>query len=471
MREQDYSDEDLARIAGVNLSKVKKVTPKIDEASYSDEDLMKIAGINPEKGFFAKQRERGANMANLDLAVEEGKKLAPEAKFEKIGQFAGGINDVVSGLTGAAYHAGMTDKGEQRVNADLQRLAATPVGQAGIQALQKGGEIWNTYKQANPRTADLLIAGANIVGAAPVAMGMVKGLSPLTTIEKPQINLPRFKEALPTAEEIKNTAANLYKTASEKGGVLKSDMTNNFLDEIEKVKPTPIAGKLITSEDKKIIDAVDEFKVLRDTPLTLDDAQRLDEALGKKIDSFIDLKTGKPNKDGIKIMELQDKLRSTIDEAPEDMIEGGKEGFEALKDARKAWSNSIKVRDIERILERAKMMDNEATSIKAGFRTLYNNPNRMRGYTAAEKAAIKQAAESGIVGGTLRTILGSRLLGTMVGTGAGTAAGGPFGAAVGAGLGAAQSGLSRKVAAGLQTRRANKVIEEIGRNQKTLGKK
>lgn len=89
-------------------------------------------------------------------------------------------------------------------------------------------------------------------------------------------------------------------------------------------------------------------------------------------------------------------------------LETGKEGFEALKQGRQLWSRAAKLRDIEKIISRAEMTDNPATALKTGFRTLYHNPDRMRGYSADEKKLIKQAAESGIITDILRTF-GSRL--------------------------------------------------------------
>jgi hypothetical protein len=131
-----------------------------------------------EGGFIQEQRQRGAEMANLDYSaqqpIEQGGVTRPEAQIRKVGQFAGGITDAVGKGMTATFHALMTDKGEERLSNDLQRLAATPVGQAGIEAIQKGGELYGEFKKNNPRAAGLLEAGANIAGVLP----LIKGLSP-----------------------------------------------------------------------------------------------------------------------------------------------------------------------------------------------------------------------------------------------------------------------------------------------------
>lgn len=146
-----------------------------------------------EPSFLDQQRQRGAAMANLDYAAQQGQITQPEAQVRKAGNFAGGVNQAVGGVVEAGYHAAMTDSGEQRVKKDLQRLAATPVGQAGIEALKTGGEIWGTYKQANPRTAGIIEAGANIAMAAPLVKPLVSGL---TSAAKASVNAPEAIKAV-----------------------------------------------------------------------------------------------------------------------------------------------------------------------------------------------------------------------------------------------------------------------------------
>jgi hypothetical protein len=91
------------------------------------------------------------------------------------------------------------------------------------------------------------------------------------------------------------------------------------------------------------------------------------------------------------------------------MVEVNKAGFDALKEGRMLWSKQAKLRDIERIITRAEMSDNPATTIKTGFRTLFNNANKVKYFNETEKKLIKKAATTGIITDSLRTI-GSRLI-------------------------------------------------------------
>ena len=55
------------------------------------------------------------------------------------------------------------------------------------------------------------------------------------------------------------------------------------------------------------------------------------------------------------------------------------------------------------------MSDNSATVIRNGFKNIYNNPKKIRGYSAAEKKAIYKAGKDGSIVDLVKTF-GSRLL-------------------------------------------------------------
>lgn len=266
----------------------------------------------------------------------------------------------------------------------------------------------------------------------------------LKSIGKKAITLPAK-----TAEDLRNLSHVHYQMAAEKGGALKPEFTNKFLGEVEKIKPQTEAGRLLAG-DSRTTKIAESFKALKDRPINLAEAQEIDEFLGDTIDSLMD--GGRLTKEARKILDVQTSFREMIQKAPASDMVGGKEGFEALKEGRKLWSAYAKMRDIEKIVTRAEMMEQPATGIKTGFRTLYNNPSRMRGYTAAEREAVKKAAESGIVGDALK-ISSSRLLPIITASTGGGLTGTAAAQAIGAG--------SRSAAYKLQAGRAQEVADEI----------
>ena len=109
----------------------------------------------------------------------------------------------------------------------------------------------------------------------------------------------------------------------------------------------------------------------------------MDEELGRMAFESVD-NFGKMTKEGSQLYDLQTKLRDVIESAsPSDFV-GGKDAFETAKEARKYWAAQMRLRDIERIIERGLNAEQPATSIKNGFNSLLNS-KRFAQYTDAEK--------------------------------------------------------------------------------------
>lgn len=264
-------------------------------------------------------------------------------------------------------------------------------------------------------------------------------------------NLKSPKVAPKTADEIADMASKAYTRAAENGGLLKPQFTNKFLSEIEKATPQTEAGKLL-GKNNPVTKVLDDLAPKKGKPITLHEAQEIDEYMGDLIDAFTE--NGRLTKQGKRLLDVQTTFRNMIDNVGENGITGGREGFEALKEGRKLWSKAARMRDVEKIITRAEMMDNPATGIKTGFRTLFHNDKRMRGFTAEERKLIEKAANSGIVTDALRA-MGSRLIPI------GATATGNFGSAAAAQM---ATTASRNAATQLQMRRANRVLKEIAKD-------
>lgn len=265
------------------------------------------------------------------------------------------------------------------------------------------------------------------------------------------------KAPILAADDIKALANDSYKVAEQRGGILKPNVVNKFIDDVDSLAPQTAEGKLLAG-DNALTQTSAAIKQFRDKPLTLRSAQEIDEILGDKIDNFVDKTTGALSKEGKKLLDVQTAFRKNIDDAVESDMVGS--GFDSWKQGKQLWSAQAKTRDIEKIINRASMMENPVTGVKTGFRTLANNPSRMRGFTAAEQAAIKHAAKTGVPTGALK-FMGSRLISSMTGAIAGAAGGGPVGAALGMIGGAAAGTPFREAANALQMRRANDVLSKI----------
>lgn len=214
------------------------------------------------------------------------------------------------------------------------------------------------------------------------------------------------KSVIPNADELRTIGGGLYDGLDKIGGRMKPEIADKFVEQIQKMKPQTEMGKAYAGEND-FTKSVDRLAAaMKGKSISLGEAQELDELLGEEIDKFIE--NGVPTKQGKKLLDIQTSLRNMITESPEDHFVGGKEGFEQLSKARQVWAASRRVADIEKIMTRAELSPNPDNAIRSGFRALYTNQARMRGFSAEEKEAIKKAAESGIVG-DLIGMVGSRL--------------------------------------------------------------
>lgn len=321
-----------------------------------------------------------------------------------------------------------------------QQLAAAPVTQ-GASALGSAasGEL---ARQAGAGPLGQL--AANIAGG--LAGGSIGG--------RISGEMPKTPQRL-TADEIRQKSSETYQRAEQLGGVLKPETTDRFLDDIATIRPKDEVARQLGARDF-IAENSDVFESMRGQPMTLDRATAIDQRLTELLDNETLL--GKPTQNGRQILLAQQKLRDIIDNAMPDDVIGSTQGFYALKDARRLWSQQSKMRTVEAIIQRAQGMEQPATGIRTGFRTLLNNPNRLRGFSPQEVDAIKKASQTGITGNLFRAF-GSGLV--PIGAGVAGAAGGPIGAMASgiAGYGIQQG--SKAIGQAMQNARAENVAKLI----------
>lgn len=372
---------------------------------------------------------------------QKGQQGIEQAAEQQPAAFLGGE------LAGAVVGGGKMAKLAPKGLAQGMRTGGLPARMAKGAALGAGTSAVYGAGVANPdeiaqSAGESALAGGALGAAIPVAGQILKS-----------------KPAQVTAKQIRQAASQAYKKAAQQGGVLKSKVINSFIDEASSLTPQTAEGKLLAGDDP-FTKLVDNVKLLRNKNISLQGAQEIDEILGNKIDSFFDPKTGRLTKEGLKIQKTQQAFRKSIENAGVGDVVGSKSGFDALKEGRKLWSQAAKIDDIERIIARADQADNPATALRSGFRTLSNNPSRLRGFTNEERLAIKKAAKTGIITDTLR-VMGSRLLpiGAM-------ATGGGVGGVAATQLGSISA---RGLAGKAQAKKAEKVLQTIyGRGVKQL---
>ena len=256
-------------------------------------------------------------------------------------------------------------------------------------------------------------------------------------------------EKVPTASDVKAYSTAKYEESAAKGGLIYPKWTDDFLDNSQKEFKDYELG-LVGKEAQATLQNIDD--TIRGKHLTINNVNEIDKSLTAKINEM--WKTKGPTEDAFVLQRIQQNFRDMVDEIPDTAVAGGKDGVSAWKEAKKLWSASKRMEEVDDIIERASYMQNPATGIKTGFRNLKMNKKRLRGYSFKERKLIEKAAKTGKITGLLE-LTGSRLLPLMM-----TAKGGPLAGAAAYGV----SGAARAGASAMQTGRAKAVSDEIARN-------
>lgn len=295
------------------------------------------------------------------------------------------------------------------------------------------------------------------------ALGLVGAATLPRAITSTARNIPRSMQ-IPdeplTQVDIKRMATQSFDEAAELGATFTPNQVANKFDELlDDASPKAIAGKVLTSEDDTLIRHLDEFRGLRDAELSLDDIKRIDESIGNKITtSFVDTRTGQPNASGRKLMILQEDLREIVDDVPDTP------GNDALVNARRLWRTQLMLKELDDIAERASMTQNVGQSLRTGYRNLFLNKKRIRGWPDEAKELLKKAATPG-VGDDFLKLVSSRLPAIIMG---GT--GNIGGAATAHIIGAAGRGTDAAVGSlrGAQVQRS--IIDDTIKNLRTVNR-
>ena len=303
----------------------------------------------------------------------------------------------------------------------------------------------------NPRLArntQGVLDAVSLVPAGKAISATAKGTGKVAT--KTSAKLLSKKAVPKTTKELKEMAGAAFKQADELNATFTPSQVSGPLNKaLKEARPKPIAGKVLTQEDKLLLNHLDDYQGLNRKSLSLTDIKRIDESIGQKITtSFVDAKTGLPDANGRKLMILQENLRKIVDDVPDNAAN------DALINARRLWKAQTIMRDLDDIAERASMSPNTAQALRSGYKALYNNKKRMRGWPPEAKELLKKAATPSVSDAFLDTISG-RLLATIMG---GT---GNFGGAATAHIvGAAGRGTKAKIAAKAGARTQQAIVDD-----------
>ena len=260
----------------------------------------------------------------------------------------------------------------------------------------------------------------------------------------------------------KRVASHLYDVADNSGAYIQPGLVNRYMNYItnkaERTRLGSISGKHVPGA-QAFNDLVADLQTERNRPWSIREIHELDEDLGDLITADYKNNRGLSTV-GYKLLDAQRTLREMIDKATEADVGGGAAGFVALKSARQAYSQAMKLGDLERMEARAEATGDRLKSLRKQVDDLKTNSKKSRGYTPEELAALTSMAKNGVINTAVQAV-GKRLeflLPLWIEAHSGGLTGGLTSYGAVRGIRGATGWAAKKA----QTRRLNKAREVIG---------
>lgn len=349
---------------------------------------------------------------------------------------------------------------QQRMVGDMSRAVAglgTGMG-FGNAVADVAPEISSAVTQAPAMQARAAVGSAGAaggtreLGGGPIAQtmaGLGGGYLATRTPFTPE------QQEQPISQLLKSDARDAFADADTSGANFNQASSQQLPNDIESAMAK--TGKMNARLHGDTISVLDDLKNdAQDGNLSLEDLHQYRQNFQEVINNNLHPNGGmKP--DAMKANQAIDAIDNMIDNAknnPSAYIKNGSpEALDSFQNGLSLWAKSARANDIERIMDRADMMEQPATALRTGFRTLASNPKRMNMFDDESQDLIRSAADVSMPVEILRG-LGSRLISAVA---AGT---GHIGGAVVAQAGGA---IPRNLATQMQMNRAQAVLDNIAR--------
>lgn len=176
---------------------------------------MQVAQSSQELGLKGQLQERGAYLADIVDATQQGKQSIPEGIAQGVMGQVGAAGDIIGAglgkLAKGAYNL-LPEAGQKRISSDIQKFStmAKPYAQQYQQNLE-------AYNKENPRAGRNFEAIRELGNVIPV--GVAPGISKTAAKEafspfESALTALNTKTILPTGAELKEASSGLFKRAN-----------------------------------------------------------------------------------------------------------------------------------------------------------------------------------------------------------------------------------------------------------------
>lgn len=296
---------------------------------------------------------------------------------------AGGL---LTGGAGATTKAGGTVANSLRTGNTAARIAkgaaagAVSGGLYGAGAAEEGNRIEGAGRGA-------VLGGA--VGAAVPAIGA--GLSATGKGIKNTVIGATARDAdelADAAAKIKQSSNQAYQAMRQSGAVINRPRVVNISNKVEQAIAS--TGKLNKSLHGNTLSVLDDFKqAARNGDFTIEELDQYRQLFRDVINKGTDV-AGKIDPDAFKASKAIEMIDDLVDDLkPIDLRGGNTQAIDALKLGRSEYARARKFEAISDIINKS---GGDANKLKRDLTSLMNNPKKLRGFNAAEREALKQAA-------------------------------------------------------------------------------
>lgn len=400
------------------------------------------------------------------------------------GNLAGRGVDLIGNTAGSIMRQGRDIVTDPSINTVFLGGAASPKGQAvqqqigdiGRQGLgyladtqlgqlaKQGVRAYGNFEQSHPITAADIGAIGNIASVIPlakpataiggellaagktVASAPVKGISNMA-----KGFVARDADELAVAGDVIRQGSNqAYQAMRNAGTVINRSRAVNITNQVEKA--IQATGKLNAGLHGKTLSVLDDFKqAARSGEMGIEELDQYRQLFKDVINSDTDV-AGKLGPDAFKSVNAINKIDDAVDKLTGIDIKGGNiDAIGALNTGRIEYARARKFEMISDIVRKS---DGDANYLKRELLKLSNNPKKTRGFSFAERQALKQAAKLSAAEALLKIAgkfgFDASRLGTGVGAGVGSA--------VGFGLGGGLTGAAAVPIAGTAARYGAKLL-------------
>ncbi len=287
----------------------------------------------------------------------------------------------------------------------LAGAVASPVKLKGGGALEKAGRygaLAGLGESEADDAAGLLKDTAIGGGTGLVAGGVMKGAESAYKGAQNAVTgaLARGSDELDdAAKAIKTTSSEAYKRMRDAGAVINRNRAVGISNQVEKALQAD--GKLNASLHSSTLGVLDDFKkaakkAAKQGDFTLEELDQWRQLFGEVAGNFNDKINAR--KASVAIGAIDDVVNRL---GRLDIVGGKTEAIDALNAGRAAWA---KARKFESVADLVKKADGDANRLKNSLKAFVDNPKKMRGFSAEESAALREAARNSSAESVLKTL-------------------------------------------------------------------